>query len=276
MRQFSITDSISIGSGCPTLLIAGPCVIESEEMALRHAGKIAKIAESVKMPYVFKASYDKANRSSGKSFRGPGLSEGLRILQRVKREFNLPVLTDAHSFEEMTEAGAIVDILQVPAFLCRQTDLLQAAAKSGSVVNVKKGQFMAPDDMVNVIDKLTNSGCDKIILTERGVSFGYNRLVVDFTGIVKMRSFGCPMVFDATHSVQMPGGKGDRSGGDRELAPYLAWAAAAVGVDGLFIETHENPDQALSDGPNMIPIDRLESVLTQFKEIAEVSRSNIS
>lgn len=272
MRLFAITDSINIGADCPALLIAGPCVIESENMALRHAEKIAVIAESVGIPYVFKASYDKANRSSGKSFRGPGLSEGLRILQRIKSEFGLPILTDAHSVEEMHEAGQVVDIIQVPAFLCRQTDLLEAAANSGAVVNVKKGQFMAPNDMVNVINKLSDNGCERITLTERGVSFGYNRLVVDFSGVVRMRELEYPVIFDATHSVQAPGGQGDRSGGDRKYAPYLAWAAAAVGVDGLFIETHETPDQALSDGSNMIPLDELESVLSRFVELSTVAR----
>ncbi len=270
VAKFSITSDISIGGDAPPLIIAGPCVIESETMALRHAEKIAILADQVGMPFVFKASYDKANRSSGKSFRGPGINEGLRILARIKHELGIPILTDAHTVEEMEIAGEIVDIIQIPAFLCRQTDLLQAAAKTKALVNVKKGQFMAPDDMRNVINKLTEAGGQRITLTERGVSFGYNRLLVDFTGIVKMRQLGYPVIFDATHSVQMPGGQGDRSGGERQYAPHLAWAAAAVGIDGLFIETHEDPDSALSDGPNMIPLNELKAVLERFVQISNL------
>jgi 2-dehydro-3-deoxyphosphooctonate aldolase (KDO 8-P synthase) len=270
VAEILITPDISIGGDAPTLLIAGPCVIESEKMALRHAEQIAQIADQVGIPFVFKASYDKANRTSGKSFRGPGLDEGLRILSRIKSELGIPIITDAHTVEEMAIAGEVVDIIQIPAFLCRQTDLIHAAARTTALVNVKKGQFMAPDDMRNVVDKLTEAGGQRITLTERGVSFGYNRLLVDFAGIVKMRQFGYPVIFDATHSVQMPGGQGDRSGGERHYAPYLAWAAAAVGIDGLFIETHEDPDSALSDGPNMIPIDELKPVIERFAQISNL------
>lgn len=238
---------------------------------MKHAESICKIAADVGMPFIFKASYDKANRTSHSSYRGPGLEEGLRILSRVKEELNIPLLTDAHSVSEISKAAEIVDVIQIPAFLCRQTDLLEAAARTGKTVNVKKGQFISPSDVKNIIDKVTNAGGSRLIITERGSSFGYNRLVVDFTGIVKMRKLGAPVVFDATHSVQAPGGLGSSSGGDSSLAPYLAYAAAAVGVDGLFIEVHENPAQALSDGPNMIPLAELEQVLKRFKEISSLS-----
>jgi len=273
-KAFSITPNVSIGGGTP-ILIAGPCVIEDESGTLRHAERIAAVAREAGMPFVFKASYDKANRSSADSFRGPGLDEGLKILAKVKRELGLGVLTDAHSVTEMAAAGEVVDVVQVPAFLCRQTDLIIAAAKTGKVVNVKKGQFLAPDDMGNVIAKLRGAGCERILLTERGSSFGYHRLVVDFTGIVRMREFGYPVIFDATHSVQAPGGLGDKSGGERRYAPFLAYAAAAVGVDGLFVEVHEDPDRALSDGPNMIPLDRLKEVLERFVAIAGVRNERV-
>ncbi len=269
-----ISEGICIGSESPPVLFAGPCVIESEEMIMKHAEKIKQIAASTGFPFVFKASYDKANRSSITSFRGPGIQEGLRILQRVRNEFALPIITDAHTVEEIAMAGEIMDVIQIPAFLCRQTDIVSAAAKSGCVVNVKKGQFLAPNDMKNIIDKITASGSKKIIITERGVSFGYNRLIVDFTGIVRMREFGYPVIFDATHSVQSPGSKGDSSGGDSSMAPYLSWASAAVGVDGLFLETHLNPDAALCDGANMIPLNTLENVLIKFKKISEIGKNN--
>jgi len=264
---FDIASGVRVGEGTP-LLIAGPCVIEGEDMTLRHAERIASVAREVGMPFVFKSSYDKANRTSLKSYRGPGLDEGLRILARVKSELGVPVLTDAHSTEEMAVAGQVVDVVQVPAFLCRQTDLLTAAARTGRTVNVKKGQFLAPEDVRHIIDKVKGAGGERLMITERGTSFGYHRLVVDFTGLVRMRQFGLPVIFDATHSVQVPGGLGDRSGGERLYSPYLARAAAAVGVDGLFLEVHEAPDTALSDGPNMIELSKLKTVLERFLEIS--------
>ncbi|MCF7810577.1 3-deoxy-8-phosphooctulonate synthase [bacterium] len=267
VSSFKIASDVSIGGDFLPVLIAGPCVIESEEMALSHAEMISGIAKRVGMPYIFKASYDKANRSSHNSFRGPGTEKGLQILEKIKNTYEIPVLTDCHSVSEIKAAGEVVDIIQIPAFLCRQTDLLFAAAKTGICVNIKKGQFLAPDDMGNVIEKVKVAGGKRITITERGTSFGYNRLIVDFTGLVRMRKFGCPIIFDATHSVQMPGGLGDRTGGESEYAAYLAWAAAAVGVDGLFIEAHENPAEALSDGPNMIPLNKLEDVLRRFINI---------
>lgn len=267
-EKFLLAERIPIGGGSLPVLFAGPCVIENESMVLKHAEKISAVAKSLKMPFVFKASYDKANRTSFDSFRGPGLQEGLRILQRVQQELGIPVLTDAHSVNEIIVAGEVVDVIQIPAFLCRQTDLLIAAARTNKTVNVKKGQFLAPDDTKHIINKIESSGGKKLILTERGTSFGYHQLIVDFTGLVKMRQFGCPVVFDATHSVQHPGGMGNKSGGDRRLAPYLAFAAAAVGIDGLFLETHETPDQALSDGPNMIPLKDLYPILKHFLQIA--------
>lgn len=269
-RIIQIAADVNIGGDFLPLLIAGPCVIENEDMALGHAETIGRIATEVGMPFIFKTSYDKANRTSHKSFRGPGLKDGLRILSRIRTELGIPVLTDAHSETEIHAAGEVVDIIQIPAFLCRQTDLLVAAAKTGKCVNIKKGQFLSPEDMRNVIAKVVDAGGEKIIITERGSCFGYNRLIVDFTGLIRMREYGFPIVFDATHSVQSPGGLGDRSGGEGRYAPYLAWAAAGVGVDGLFIETHENPSEALSDGPNMIPLDRLKPVLERFLEISNV------
>lgn len=237
-------------------------------MVLRHAEAISRIATDVNMGLIFKASYDKANRTSVSSYRGPGLDEGLRILSRVRDEVGVAVTTDAHSVPEIEAAGEVVDVIQIPAFLCRQTDLLIAAAGTGRVVNVKKGQFLSPDDVKNIIEKVVSAGGNRIMITERGSSFGYNRLVVDFTGIVHMRGYGWPVIFDATHSVQIPGGLRDRSGGESRYAPYLSWAAAAVGVDGLFVEVHEDPAKALSDGPTMIPLDRLKPVLERFIKIA--------
>lgn len=240
-------------------------------MAVRHAEFLAELTGRLGVPFVFKASYDKANRTSGRSFRGPGLEEGLKILAKVKSEIGAPVLTDAHSTEEIAAAGQVVDVVQIPAFLCRQTDLLEAAGRTGKAVNVKKGQWVAPEDILHIVEKVLNAGGDRVMITERGTSFGYHRLVVDFAGLVKMRNCRWPLIFDATHSVQFPGGAGDRSGGERRFAPYLAWAAAAVGVDALFIETHEEPDRALSDGPNMIPLAGLEPILRRFLEIARLA-----
>ena len=237
--------------GGQLLLIAGPCVIEGEEFALRHARRIADLAQKHGVAAVFKCSFDKANRTSGKSYRGPGLAEGLRVLAKVKQETGLPVLTDVHAEDQCAPAAEVVDVLQIPAFLCRQTDLLLAAGRTGRAVNVKKGQFLAPDDMKNVVAKLEEVGCRDVLLTERGASFGYHNLVVDMRALVTMRQFA-PVCFDATHSVQRPGSQGSSTGGDRTLAPPLARAAAAVGIDALFCEVHEDPDQALSDGPNSL------------------------
>ncbi|MCP9890248.1 3-deoxy-8-phosphooctulonate synthase [Cyanobium sp. Aljojuca 7D2] len=256
-------------------LIAGPCVIENRDLVLQVAEQVKAITDRLGIRYVFKASFDKANRSSGKSFRGPGPEEGLAILQEVGQTFGLPVLTDIHESHQAAAAAQAVDVLQIPAFLCRQTDLLEAAAQAvagtSKVVNVKKGQFLAPWDMAQVVNKLTECGLDpasgRLWLTERGSSFGYNTLVVDYRGIPQMQALGCPVIFDATHAVQQPGGQGTTSGGQREFVAPLARAAVAVGVDGLFLEVHPNPDKALSDGPNMVPLHRLEALLSQLLAI---------
>lgn len=248
-------------------LIAGPCVIESEENVMLVAKKIKEITDKLDIPFVFKSSFDKANRTSINSFRGPGLEEGLRILNKVKTELNLNVTTDIHEPYQAKEVAKVVDIIQIPAFLCRQTDLLVAAAKTGKTVNVKKAQFLAPWDMKNVVGKLEESGNRDIMLCERGTSFGYNNLVVDMTGLVEMKKFGYPVVFDATHSVQKPGGKGNCTGGNREYVEYLAKAAIAVGADAIFMEVHPDPDNALSDGPNMVKLDELEEILVKLKKV---------
>ncbi len=248
-------------------LMAGPCVIESREMALQTAGRLADICNRLDIPFIFKSSFDKGNRSSLASFRGPGIDEGLRTLAEVREHLRIPVVTDIHSTAEVAQAAEVADVLQIPAFLCRQTDLILAASRSGRCVNIKKGQFLAPWDMKNVIEKFTSTGNRQLIITERGSSFGYNNLVVDFRGLPIMRAFGYPVVFDVTHSLQLPGGKGDRSGGQREFAEPLARAAVAVGVDGLFMEVHPAPDRALCDGPNMIPLDDLEGMLARLREL---------
>ena len=248
-------------------LIAGPCVIESEENVMLVAKKIKEITDKLDIPFVFKSSFDKANRTSINSFRGPGLEEGLRILNKVKTELNLNVTTDIHEPYQAEEVAKVVDIIQIPAFLCRQTDLLVAAAKTGKTVNVKKAQFLAPWDMKNVVGKLEESGNTDIMLCERGTSFGYNNLVVDMTGLVEMKKFGYPVVFDATHSVQKPGGKGNCTGGNREYVEYLAKAAIAVGADAIFMEVHPDPDNALSDGPNMVKLDDMEELLTKLIKV---------
>lgn len=258
------------------VLIGGPCVIESEESVLRHCEKIFAITQALGVPYVFKASFDKANRSSGKSYRGPGLEKGLKILSRVKREFSVPVVSDVHSIEQIKPAAEVLDILQIPAFLCRQTDLILAAAATGRVVNVKKGQFLAPWDAKNIVDKLEEVGCQKILLTERGVSFGYNNLVSDFRAIPIMRSFGYPVVFDATHSVQLPGGKGTASGGMAEFIPTLARCAVVAGADALFMEIHEDPSKALSDGPNNLHLKDLKPLLENLLELRRVMSKDFS
>jgi 2-dehydro-3-deoxyphosphooctonate aldolase (KDO 8-P synthase) len=263
--------SIPVGGDSPHILIAGPCVIESEAIVLETATGIAKIAQDLHIPYIFKASYDKANRTSISSFRGLGLAAGLAILNKVKQEVGVPILTDIHDVQDVAEVAEVVDILQIPAFLCRQTDLLCAAAKSGCVVNVKKGQFLSPWDMSNVVKKLEEAGTTNICLTERGASFGYQNLVVDMRSLPVMRAMGYPVIFDATHSVQLPGGGGTFSSGQREFVAPLARAATAVGCDGFFMEVHPQPEKALSDGPNMVRLQELRGLLLQLQAIWEVS-----
>ncbi len=266
---------VRIGGGQPLALIGGPCAIESEKHALMTAERIAAIAAARGVPFIYKSSYDKANRSSITGYRGPGLAEGLRILRKVRDTLGVPVLSDVHQVSEVGPAAEILDVLQIPAFLCRQTDLILAAARTGRPVNVKKGQFLAPADMKNVVDKILSVGNRSILLTERGTSFGYQNLVVDMRGLPDMRALGCPVVFDATHSVQLPGGAGDRSGGERKYVPALARAAVAVGIDALFMEMHEDPDRTLpdgrplSDGPNMLRIDDLPRLLDELTAIAK-------
>ena len=250
----------------PLFLIAGPCVIESEQMALDTAGQLKEICLELDIPFIYKSSYDKANRSSGKSFRGFGLETGLKILETVKKQIGVPILTDVHSIEEIAPVAAVVDVLQTPAFLCRQTDFIHAVARSGRPVNLKKGQFLSPWDMQNVVEKAREaSRADNIMVCERGASFGYNNLVSDMRSLAVMRTSGCPVVFDATHSVQLPGGQGTVSGGQREFVPVLARAAVAAGVSGLFMETHPNPSQALSDGPNAFPLQHMKELLQTLK-----------
>ena len=269
MQLAQITPDICIGEGQPLALIGGPCVIESESFTLKMAVEIKKVCDRLNVPFIFKSSFDKANRTSIHSFRGQPIERGLAILQRVKDEVGVPVLTDIHLPEQAAIAAEVVDVLQIPAFLCRQTDLLLAAAATGKTVNVKKGQFLAPWDMKNAVQKLAESGHSKIMLTERGTSFGYNTLVVDFRSLPQMRALGYPVVFDATHSVQMPGGQGNKSGGQREYVPHLARAATAIGIDALFMEIHQDPDNAFSDGPNMIPLAQLESVLQPILRVRQ-------
>ncbi len=263
---------IVIGGGNPLAVIAGPCVIESREAALKHAALLKEAAERVGVPYIFKSSYDKANRSSVNSYRGPGLERGLEILAEVKAKVGVPVLTDVHEKEQVRAAKEVIDILQIPAFLCRQTDFVVAVAQSGKVINVKKGQFLAPWDMANVAQKILSTGNDQILLTERGVSFGYNNLVSDMRSLVVMRELGYPVVFDATHSLQLPGGLGHASGGERKFIPHLARAGVAAGVDALFMEVHEDPDRALSDGPNSLALTDFEGLLRVVKEIDGIAK----
>ncbi|MBY0578393.1 MAG: 3-deoxy-8-phosphooctulonate synthase [Burkholderiales bacterium] len=257
-----------VGLEHPFFLIAGPCVIESKELAIDTAGALKELCNSLSIPFIYKSSYDKANRSSAKSFRGMGMDEGLKILAEVKSQIGVPVLTDVHAIDEIGQAASVVDVLQTPAFLCRQTDFIQAAARSGKPVNIKKGQFLAPWDMKQVVEKARlASGNDSIMVCERGVSFGYNNLVSDMRSLMVMRETNCPVVFDATHSVQLPGGQGDRSGGQREFVPVLARAAVAAGVSGMFMETHPDPDSALSDGPNAWPLGMMKELLQTLKEL---------
>ena len=256
-----------VGLDRPLFLIAGPCVIESEQLALDTAGRLKDITGRLGIPFIYKSSFDKANRSSHQSPRGPGLAEGLKILDTVKRQIGVPVLTDVHEYTPLAEVAAVADVLQTPAFLCRQTDFIQNVARQGRPVNIKKGQFLAPWDMRNVVAKARIAGNDHIMVCERGASFGYNNLVSDMRALTVMRATGCPVVFDATHSVQLPGGQGNVSGGQREFVPVLARAAVAAGIAGLFMETHPDPDRALSDGPNAWPLDRMEPLLTMLQAL---------
>lgn len=260
------------GLESPFFLIAGTCVIESEQMAIETAGALKEICASLDIPFIYKSSFDKANRSSGTSFRGPGIDEGLRILAEVKRQLGVPVLTDVHEDTDMQQVADVVDVLQTPAFLCRQTNFIKRVAGAGKPVNIKKGQFLSPWEMKNVTDKAKSTGNTDIMVCERGASFGYNNLVSDMRSLAVMRETGCPVVFDATHSVQLPGGQGTSSGGQREFIPVLARAAVAVGVSGLFMETHPDPDNALSDGPNAWPLGQMESLLITLRELDAVSK----
>jgi 2-dehydro-3-deoxyphosphooctonate aldolase (KDO 8-P synthase) len=262
--------NFDVGLNSPLFLIAGPCVIESQQMAMDTAGQLQEICRELNIPFIYKSSYDKANRSSGKSFRGFGLDAGLKILGEVKAQLGVPVLTDVHSIEEIAPVASVVDVLQTPAFLCRQTDFIHAVARCGRPVNIKKGQFLSPWDMQNVVEKAREaSGTDNIMVCERGASFGYNNLVSDMRSLAVMRNTACPVVFDATHSVQLPGGQGTVSGGQREFVPVLARAAVAAGISGLFMETHPNPSQALSDGPNAFPLGHLKALLHTLKVLDE-------
>jgi 2-dehydro-3-deoxyphosphooctonate aldolase (KDO 8-P synthase) len=258
---------IDIGAAGPLAVIAGPCVIESRESALKHASALKQAADRVGVPYIFKSSFDKANRSSGDSFRGPGLEKGLAILAEVKKKIGVPVLTDVHEQEQIGPAKEVVDVLQIPAFLCRQTDFVLAVARSGRVINVKKGQFLAPWDIRHVVEKIVSTVNDQVLLTERGVSFGYNNLISDMRSLVVMGELGYPVVFDATHSLQLPGGLGKASGGERKYIGPLARAGVAVGIDALFMEVHEDPDRALSDGPNSLPLKEFEGLLRVVKRL---------
>jgi 2-dehydro-3-deoxyphosphooctonate aldolase (KDO 8-P synthase) len=261
-----------VGPERPLFLIAGPCVVESEQLQVDTAGRLKEITGRLGIPFIFKSSFDKANRSSGGSFRGPGMAEGLRVLAEVKRQLGLPLLTDVHEYTPMNEVADVVDVLQTPAFLCRQTDFIQNVARAGKPVNIKKGQFLAPWDMQHVVQKAFDVGNRDIMVCERGASFGYNNLVSDMRSLVVMRQTGCPVVFDATHSVQLPGGQGASSGGQREFVPALSRAAVAVGVAGVFMETHPDPDKALSDGPNAWPLDKMEGLLETLLELDRIAK----
>ena len=259
--------NVKIGADNPLVLMAGPCSIESESSAMHHAKVLKDITGRLGISFVYKASYDKANRTSVDSFRGPGIKKGLKILKSIKEKLGIPVLSDVHCKEDVKEAAKVLDIIQIPAFLSRQTDLILAAANTGKAVNIKKGQFLAPWDMRHIVKKIESAGNKNIVLTERGVSFGYNNLVSDFRSVLIMKDLGYPVVYDATHSVQMPGGLGDSSGGEKRFIPYLSMAAVACGVNGIFVEVHEDPDRALSDGPNMIKLDELEAMLMKLKRV---------
>ena len=270
MAKLINAGDITIGQGAPLALISGPCVIENYETTREIAAFLKQVSADLDMPFVFKASYDKANRTSVTAFRGPGLINGLKILEKIKKELEIPILSDVHRISEIPEAAKILDIIQIPAFLCRQTDVVMEVAKSGRPVNIKKGQFLAPWDIANVVEKVTSAGNRQILITERGTMFGYNNLVVDFRGLMIMRQTGYPVIFDATHSVQLPGGAGASSGGQREYAPVLARAAVASGADGIFLEVHNNPDHALCDGPNSLKLDTIYDLLAQLKAIHNI------
>lgn len=274
MTREIIIGDVKIGGNNPLALIAGPCVIESEASALKHASALKDIAGRLNMPFIYKSSYDKANRTSIESYRGPGLKKGLAILEKVKRRLGVPILSDIHCKEDIKEARAVLDVIQIPAFLSRQTDLIAASARTGKAINIKKGQFLAPWDMKQVIKKIESVGNRKILLTERGVSFGYNNLVSDFRSLLIMRQFGYPVVYDATHSVQIPAGLGKKSGGERRFIPYLSMAAVTCGLDAIFLEVHEDPDKALSDGPNMVALGELEALLKRLKRIEKAVKGN--
>jgi len=272
MKVIKIRD-FAMGGGAPLVLIAGPCVIENEIDTVDIALYLKELTSELGIPFIFKASYDKANRSSKDSFRGPGLKEGLGILGRIREDMNIPVISDVHRFEEIEDASRILDIVQIPAFLCRQTDFVMEVAKRANVINVKKGQFIAPWDVSNILKKVISAGNENVIITERGATFGYNNLVADMRSLPIIRSMGCPVIFDATHSVQLPGGSGDKSGGERDMAIYLARAAVATGIDGLFIEVHPNPECALCDGPNSLYLDSLPDFLSRLQKIDKVVKS---
>jgi len=269
MKPISL-NNIMIGGGAPLVLIAGPCVMEDEEKTMAIAACLKQLAMELKIPFIFKASYDKANRTSVHGYRGPGLQKGLEIMRHIKESLEVPVLSDVHRFEEIDPAAQVLDVLQVPAFLCRQTDFVMEVARAARMINIKKGQFLAPWDVANIVEKVEKTSNRNLMITERGASFGYNNLVVDFRGLPVMRSFGYPVIFDATHSVQLPGGAGKSSGGQREMVAYLARAAAAVGVDGIFFEVHPDPDHALCDGPNSLKLDDLKKLLTELLAIDNI------
>jgi 2-dehydro-3-deoxyphosphooctonate aldolase (KDO 8-P synthase) len=271
MKEVRIGE-IRIGKGNPLVIVAGPCVIENEEITFTTARKLKEVCDRLGISFIFKSSFDKANRTSGSSFRGPGLDQGLKILSEVKKKFSVPVISDIHAVDEVRPASEVLDALQIPAFLCRQTDLILSSSRTGKPVNVKKGQFLAPWDVKPIIEKFTSTGNQNLLLTERGTSFGYNNLIVDFRGFSVIRSFGYPMLFDVTHSLQLPGGEGSSSGGQREFASSLARAAVATGVDGLFIEVHPEPTKALSDASTMIPLNEIEGLLQQTKTLHDMVR----
>ncbi len=273
MNQIEL-NNFYIGNNADFVLIAGPCVLEDEASAMDTAEYLKKLTTKLKIPFIFKASYDKANRTSINSYRGPGLKEGLAILKRIKEKLDVPLLSDVHRFEEIEQAAQILDVLQVPAFLCRQTDFVMEIAKKAKIINIKKGQFLAPWDVANIITKVRAGGNQKILLTERGTSFGYNNLVFDIRSLPIMRETGYPVIFDATHAVQLPGGAGTASGGERAMVPYMARAAVAAGVDGIFLEVHRNPEKALCDGANSLYLDSLEELLTMLKKIDGLVKSN--
>jgi 2-dehydro-3-deoxyphosphooctonate aldolase (KDO 8-P synthase) len=266
------TGDILIGQGSPLVLISGPCVIEDYKTTFEIASFLKELTQKLDIPFIFKASYDKANRTSINSFRGPGITEGLKILESIKAELGVTILSDIHSISEIADAALVLDIIQIPAFLCRQTDLIVEAARAGKPLNIKKGQFLAPWDITNVVEKVTSTGNHQILITERGTMFGYNNLVVDFRGIKIIQDSGCPVIFDATHSIQLPGGAGTSSGGQREFAPILACSAVAAGADGIFMEVHTDPDKALCDGPNSLKLDNLHELFSQLKAIKAVQQ----